>query len=96
MLIVTPTGIARYQWTGDELPKLVTEQEKEEAKPAAGQPPVGWPYPAANVYSGFGGYTPTYPTSTDAAASGLMVGGAPNSAAGDAGQQKAADTPKVD
>lgn len=91
MLIVTPTGIARYQWNGDEMPKLVNDQEKEETKPAPGQPPAGWPYPGGNVYSGFGGYTPTYPTSTDAA--GLVPG---NELPSEASQPKADNTPKVD
>lgn len=63
MLIVTPNGITRYQWSASsQLPKQVIEEEENEG----GEPPQGrmtnWQPPIGNVYSGYGGYTPTYPT----------------------------------
>ncbi|MDX1930249.1 MAG: Flp pilus assembly protein CpaB [Pirellulaceae bacterium] len=97
MLIVTPSGVARYQWTNDkELPRLVTDADKEESKqspPAPAQP--SWPYPAGNVYSGFGGYTPTYPNGTSAPANGMQPGalGVPPT---DASIPTPKDAPKID
>ncbi len=89
MLIVTPNGISRYQWTGNELPKLVSDEEKEGAKPGLPpQGPAGWPYAAGNVYSGFGGYTPTYPTSADTPADQV-----PGTVGGEAPPKEA---PKID
>ncbi len=66
MTIVTPTGSKTYTWNEDhELPK------EEVSTGGADSPnsPSGSPYSqiggsTANVYSGYGGYTPTYPTST--------------------------------
>ncbi len=95
MLIVTPTGVARYQWTGNEMPKLVVDKEEEEPKPATAQPPAGWPYAGGNVYSGFGGYTPTYPTSTDATGSKTNPA-LPGASPADANQMNASATPKID
>lgn len=97
MLIVTPSGVARYQWTNDqELPRLVTDADKGESKqtpPAPAQP--GWTYPAGNVYSGFGGYTPTYPNSTSAPANGMQPG-APEVPPTDASIPTPKDAPKID
>lgn len=98
MLIVTPSGVARYQWTNDkELPRLVTDadNDKEESKQTAA-PPVqaNWPYPNGNVYSGFGGYTPTYPNGMSAPPSGPQPGtaGAPPAD----GSVTNAQAPKID
>ncbi len=63
MLIITPTGVTRYQWNDDkELPRLVNDPAKA-AGPSSGSAgaPAGWPYAGANVLSGYGGYKPTYP-----------------------------------
>lgn len=97
MLIVTPTGVARYQWTNDkELPRLVNDAEKEESKQTPAAPPqAGWPYPAGNVYSGFGGYTPTYPNGTNAPANGIPPG-APGVPGSDASIPNTKDAPKID
>ncbi len=100
MLIVTPTGVARYQWRGNnEVPKLVNETEKEGEDKAAhpAQAQAVWPYPAGNVYSGFGGYTPTYPNGGNAPPAGLPVGtpasGVPST---DSNIMNSAEPPKVD
>jgi len=66
MVIVTPAGMKRYQWNEEnELPKEVVDSA---TAPFSGES-VGGPSnqigsPSGNVYSGYGGYTPTYPTST--------------------------------
>lgn len=100
MLIVTPTGIARYQWRGNnEVPKLVNETGKEDAaKPAQlSQAPAAWPYAAGNVYSGFGGYTPQYPNGGDAPPPGLPTGSPGSRApATDSNIMNATEPPKVD
>lgn len=98
MLIVTPTGVARYQWTNDkELPRLVTDANKEESKQT---PPVqsqaNWPYPAGNVYSGFGGYTPTYPNGSNAPAQGIQPGSTSGIPPTDANIMNAKEPPKID
>lgn len=95
MLIVTPTGITRYQWTNDkELPRLVTETDKEESKQIPPPPAqAAWPYPAGNVYSGFGGYTPTYPNGTNAPG---MQPGAPGVPPTDANIMSTKEAPKID
>ena len=97
MLIVTPTGVARYQWTGEnELPRLVTDAEKDDSKQSAPAPAqAGWPYPAGNVYSGFGGYTPKYPNGTNAPASGIRPG-APGVPPTDANIMNTKEAPKID
>jgi pilus assembly protein CpaB len=98
MLIVTPTGVTRYQWTDDkDLPKLVTDADKEESKqtpPAPAQ--ANWPYPAGNVYSGFGGYTPTYPNGTNATPNGMQPGATPGIPPTDANIMNATQGPKID
>ena len=98
MLIVTPSGVARYQWTSDkELPRLVTDADKEESKQTpAVQPQANWPYPAGNVYSGFGGYTPTYPNGTNAPAQGMQPGSNPGIPPTDANILNAKEPPKID
>ncbi len=97
MLIVTPTGVARYQWTNEkEVPHLVTDADKEESKQSPPAPTqAGWPYPAGNVYSGFGGYTPTYPNGTNAPANGMQPG-APGIPPTDASNMNPVDAPKID
>jgi pilus assembly protein CpaB len=98
MLIVTPTGVARYQWTNDkELPRLVTDADKQEdSKQIPGAPAqASWPSPTANVYSGFGGYSPTYPNGTSAPANG-MPPGVPGVPPTEASITNAKDAPKID
>ncbi len=98
MLIVTPSGVTRYQWTGEkDLPRMVTDTEKEESKQTPPAPTqAGWPYPAGNVYSGFGGYTPTYPNGTNAPANGIQPGAAPGIPPTDANIINATEAPKID
>jgi pilus assembly protein CpaB len=77
MLIVTPNGVARYQWRKDnEMPRLVDEAGEKESKTTLTlPPPSSWPVASGNVYSGYGGYTPTYPTSTNMAPGGVGLPG---------------------
>ncbi len=72
LLIVTPNGVSRYQWSSpDELPHLVDDAEQKNSQQTlATPPPTSWQYATGNVYSGYGGYTPTYPTSTNSPAAG--------------------------
>ena len=64
MVIVTPAGMTRYQWNEKtELPKAVVENTasgplNDRAGASSGQ----FGDPSGNVYSGYGGYTPTYPS----------------------------------
>ncbi len=80
MLIITPTGVARYQWRAkNEVPKLVIETENsEEEKPT--QPtetPAVWPFAEGNLFSGFGGYLPTYPNGGSEPGAGMLGEGLP-------------------
>lgn len=62
MVIITPNGMKRYQWKDNEIPQEVSDTHAQPAaSPAAAAPP--WAPANGNVYSGYGGYTPTYPTS---------------------------------
>ena len=66
MVIITPAGIKKYQWNEDhEFPREVAETPNDGYPPGPGAAASGQ-FNAApgNVYSGYGGYTPTYPTST--------------------------------
>jgi pilus assembly protein CpaB len=70
MIIVTPNGIRRYEWTDENpLPQEVLP-ESESTEPYRGPVPPNYSGPSGNVYSGYGGYSPTYPTSTDAPVEG--------------------------
>jgi pilus assembly protein CpaB len=65
MLFITPNGVVKYEWSDDkELPRIVEEPKSAPTQPnlagGAGNP---WET-SGNVYSGYGGYSPTYPTST--------------------------------
>lgn len=67
MLIITPTGVKKYEWTNsNEMPREVVE---DPAESTAGQrpnmPANGYAGASGNVYSGYGGYSPTYPTSVN-------------------------------
>jgi pilus assembly protein CpaB len=66
MVIVTPAGMKRYQWNEDnELPKEVIDNTRAQLPgESVGGPSNQIGSPSGNVYSGYGGYTPTYPTST--------------------------------
>ena len=98
MLILTPTGVARYQWTGNkDLPRLVTDADKDDSKQTPQAPTqANWPYPAGNVYSGFGGYTPNYPNGTNAPANGIQPGVPPGISPTDANIKNATEAPKID
>lgn len=70
MLIVTPNGIRKYEWTDENpLPQEVLP-ENESNEPYRGAVPPTNGGPNGNVYSGYGGYSPTYPTSTNAPVDG--------------------------
>lgn len=65
MTIVTPNGIQRYEWSDDDaFPKLVTPEEQAPLQSNGAGNTSG------NVYSNYGGYKPTYPTSTSAPEAG--------------------------
>lgn len=59
ILIITPDGVSKYQFTGAELPQLVKPEEQASKTPQYPTNPFG-------SYSGFGGYTPTYPKASGA------------------------------
>ncbi len=65
MMIITPNGITRYEWTHEnEIPRQVADGG---AFSSNGSSQAGSSNPwksSGNVYSGYGGYSPTYPTST--------------------------------
>ncbi len=65
MVIITPAGMKKYQWTQEtELPKEVVDQPNGGMEsPYGGKLSNGNNSASGNVYSGYGGYTPTYPTS---------------------------------
>ncbi|MEM8733018.1 MAG: Flp pilus assembly protein CpaB [Planctomycetota bacterium] len=63
MLLVTPNGIRKFQWT-DEDPLPAEVVPEEDSEPSSFMPANGYAGPSGNVYSGYGGYSPTYPTST--------------------------------
>ncbi len=71
MVILTPAGMKKYQWNEDnELPQEVIDSTSRMNQGESYGAPTGqFGAPNANVYSGYGGYTPTYPTSTVPAAS---------------------------
>ena len=57
ILIVTPEGVTRYHYSGSELPQMVKPEDTTAKAPAYPTNPFG-------SYSGFGGYTPTYPNAS--------------------------------
>ncbi len=65
MRIVTPEGVKEYEWRKDgEMPREVPREPATPSGPgfaSANGNPWGT---SGNVPSGYGGYTPTYPTST--------------------------------
>ena len=70
MLIITPNGVKTYVWKDeDELPRELVPDDGMGSSNAPGSNyasngnPYGYP-PSGNVYSGYGGYEPTYPTSS--------------------------------
>lgn len=71
MLIITPNGVTTYEWSSDkELPSEVKpDAEKlDTLRAPTDMPASGYSYSSGNVYSGYGGYTPTYPTSVNPSA----------------------------
>ncbi len=69
MVIITPNGITKYEWSSDqEFPREVAPLASAGSNDSSNIPANPW-NSSANVTSGYGGYTPTYPTST--APSGL-------------------------
>ena len=72
LLIITPNGVSKYQWSeDDELPQKVESKSDAQALALSG---------SGGGVTGTGGYTPTYPTSTsggtstDAPAAGSGAG----------------------
>ncbi len=60
LLIITPNGVTKYQWSKDnELPQKVEPESEQTASNQA--PPAGWPV-ATGMFGGLGGYAPMYPT----------------------------------
>lgn len=70
MYIITPNGVKTYEWSRDgELPKeVVPEPDPPANNPGAELPANGYGGASGNVYSGYGGYSPTYPTSVNPSA----------------------------
>ena len=64
MRIITPNGVKEYQWRKDgDLPREVVRDPKGTSSEATA--PASNPWGSSeNVPLGYGGYTPTYPTST--------------------------------
>jgi hypothetical protein len=76
---------------------LVTDADKEDSKQNAPAPAqASSPYPAGNVYSGFGGYTPTYPNGMNAPPNGIQPGPTAGIPPTDANIKNANDAPKID
>lgn len=64
MVIITPNGITKYEWTSDqEFPREVAPLATAGSTGSSNIPANPW-NSSANVTSGYGGYTPTYPTIT--------------------------------
>ncbi|MEZ6138301.1 MAG: Flp pilus assembly protein CpaB [Pirellulaceae bacterium] len=65
MLIITPEGVSKYEWSDDnEMPQRVEEPRATNGSNGYAEG-SGSPWETSgNVYSGYGGYSPTYPTST--------------------------------
>lgn len=89
MLIITPTGVSRYQWTDDkEMPRLVNDNPTNNAPQASPAPSQSsWQYAAGSALSSFGGYSPSYPGGEPPAAQSTVGNGNPN---------VPDDTPKVE
>lgn len=83
ILIITPGGVTRYQYSGNEVPREV----KDDPKPAVSAPPTNpW-----GSYSGYGGYSPTYPNTTP----GTPGTGAPGTATQQVPQGTQAQAPET-
>lgn len=63
LLIMTPEGVKRYEWSTDN--ELPTEVVDEPQSGGSALNANGNGSPSSNVYSGYGGYSPTYPTSVN-------------------------------
>lgn len=70
MIIVTPNGIRKYEWTKENPLPQEKLPEGEGSEPYRGAVAPNNSGPSGNVYSGYGGYSPTYPTSTNAPVEG--------------------------
>ena len=66
MTIIYPNGMKTYEWTNDnELPQEVTEGPEGTNTGGRAGPTPTYNDSSENVYSGYGGYSPTYPTGTN-------------------------------
>ncbi len=73
MLIITPNGVKTYEWTNDrELPREAVEKPANADQGDRVGAATALKDSSENVYSGYGGYSPTYPigTNTSVPASG--------------------------
>ncbi len=55
IVIITPEGVTKYEFSGSELPRAVRPEDKLSSKNQ------NYPANPFGSYSGYGGYTPTYP-----------------------------------
>ena len=69
MVIITPVGSTTYSWSDStELPQVVPSADESAYPDTPSRIPSNqFSGTTSNVYSGYGGYTPTYPTSTEPA-----------------------------
>ena len=74
ILVVTPHGITRYEYVGNELPREV----KAEVDQRPSNYPSNYPGNPWGSSSGYGGYAPTYPTAS-ASTPGTTSSAAPSS-----------------
>lgn len=66
MMIITPNGVVEYEWANDvELPRKITRASQEAVSSSYADVPANPWTSSSNVPSGYGGDTPTYPTSTN-------------------------------
>lgn len=70
MVIITPAGSKTYTWSDStEMPQEVPPANESDYPNSPSRIPSNqFSGTTPNVYSGYGGYTPTYPTSTEPAA----------------------------
>lgn len=89
LLIITPNGVTKYQWSNDdELPQKVNDAGQDSLAASS----AAWPGTnGGGAYSGTGGYTPTYPSSSG---SGTPSGPASTSDASGAGVKDSSPGPQ--
>ncbi len=63
LIIVTPNGATTYEWDDENKFPRAVDPSRDEAKSSPEATGGQYGPPSGNVYSGYGGYSPTYPTS---------------------------------